>query len=295
MTTASKATAKFRPVSRVVDALRTTEGDGFTIRRVLPTHGLGEVDPFLLLDHLGPVTLPPGASVGFPDHPHRGFETVSYILQGKLQHRDSHGHAGIIGPGDVQWMTAGSGLVHSEMPEKEFVKKGGVLEGFQIWVNLPRRDKMMAPRYQELAAAAIPSKTEGGVTARVIAGQALGVSAQIDTRVPIVMVHFTVAPGAQVAEALPAGSNGLVYLIRGSAKVGANGASVKEGQIAVFDSQDGGAYLEGTGEEPAEVLLLAGVPLNEPVARYGPFVMNTKAELQDAFEDYRAGKMGVIR
>ncbi len=211
-----------RPVLDVVDSVRTLEGGGFPVRRPFPTQRLMQVDPFLLLDHLGPVTWGPGQGIGAPDHPHRGFETVTYLLSGGFQHKDSAGHAGKLSPGDVQWMTAGSGVVHSELPSDEFMRDGGVMHGFQIWVNLPARDKMMPPRYQEIPAARIPQATsaEGKVTVRVIAGTALGVSALIETRTPIHFLHFTIHPGGELAQPVPAGDNALVYLISGQAQVG---------------------------------------------------------------------------
>jgi len=286
-----------RPVVSVVDSMRTLEGGGFPVRRPFPTQQLMQVDPFLLLDHLGPVTWGPGEGIGAPDHPHRGFETVTYLLSGGFQHRDSAGHAGKLTPGDVQWMTAGSGVVHSELPSAEFMRDGGVMHGFQIWVNLPARDKMMKPRYQEIPKTDLPEalSADGKVKVRVIAGAALDKSAVIETRTPIYFLHYTLQPGGATAQAIPAGHNALVYLISGDAWLGSEQKPVREGQMAMLG--DGDQIRLAVADEagaPADLLLLAGVPLNEPVARYGPFVMNTREEIEQAFRDYQSGRMGRI-
>jgi redox-sensitive bicupin YhaK (pirin superfamily) len=254
-------------------------------------------DPFLLLDHFGPTEWGPGQAIGAPDHPHRGFETVTYILEGRNEHRDSAGHHGVLGPGDVQWMTAGSGVVHAEMPEAEFRREGGLSHGFQIWVNLPARDKMMKPRYQEIPAAEIPEgrSADGRVTARVIAGEALGASAVIETRTPISCIHFTVAPGGHTVQPVPADHNALVYVFAGELEVGVDSALVREGELAVLGAGDTlDLRASGYVPEAAQALLLSGVPLREPVARWGPFVMNTKAEIRQAIADYQMGRMGQI-
>jgi redox-sensitive bicupin YhaK (pirin superfamily) len=286
-----------RPVNSVVDSVRTLEGGGFPVRRPFPTKQLMQVDPFLLLDHLGPVTWGPGEGIGAPDHPHRGFETVTYLLSGGFQHKDSAGHAGKLTPGDVQWMTAGSGVVHSELPSDEFMQGGGVMHGFQIWVNLPARDKMMKPRYQEIPKAGVPeaSSADGKVKVRVIAGAALGKSAVIETRTPIYFLHYTLQPGGATVQDIPADHNALVYLISGEVRLGAERQPVREGQLAMLG--DGDYIRLAVADEatsPADLLLLAGVPLKEPVARYGPFVMNTREEIEQAYRDYQSGRMGGI-
>jgi hypothetical protein len=254
-----------------------------------------QVDPFLLLDHLGPVRWAPGEGIGAPDHPHRGFETVTYLLSGGFQHKDSAGHAGKLTPGDVQWMTAGSGVVHSELPSDEFMRDGGVMHGFQIWVNLPARDKMMKPRYQEIPAARIPeaASADGKVKVRVIAGESLGKKAVIETRTPIMYLHFTIQPGGEIVQPVPADHTAIAYVIDGVLRAGPDGRAVKEGQMAWLGSGDA-VRLKAENPSPANFLLLTGVPLNEPVARYGPFVMNTRAEIEQAFEDYKAGRLGSI-
>jgi redox-sensitive bicupin YhaK (pirin superfamily) len=285
-----------REVTRVIDAVRTVEGAGFAVRRPFPTSGLDHVDPFLLLDEMGPADLRPGEAKGAPDHPHRGFETVTYMLAGAMEHRDSNGNAGRLGPGDVQWMTAGAGVVHSEMPSADFLRSGGRMHGFQLWVNLPRRDKMMAPRYQEIPAARIPVARQDGVTVRVIAGEALGARAVIDTRTPIVYLHFTLAPGARVRQPLPASHGAMAYVFGGEGRFGPDGRAARDGQLVIFAGEGDAVELAAPAGAtvPLEVLLLGGVPLAEPVARYGPFVMNTRAEIVQAIADYEAGRLGRI-
>jgi hypothetical protein len=286
-----------RPVISVVNSISTLEGGGFPVRRPFPTRDLMQFDPFLLLDHLGPVQWGPGEGIGAPDHPHRGFETVTYLLSGGFQHKDSAGHAGKLTPGDVQWMTAGSGVVHSELPSDEFMRDGGVMHGFQIWVNLPARDKMMKPHYQEIPCRGIPEavSSDGKVKVRVIAGESLGQRAVIETRTPIYYLHFTIQPGGDVTQNVPAGYNALVYLISGEVLAGNESKRVREGQMAALGDGDTlRLTVAAEAAAPADFLLLAGQPLNEPVARYGPFVMNTREEIEQAFRDYQAGRMGQI-
>jgi len=285
--------SQVREISRVVTAHRQEEGAGFIVRRPLPSINLPVADPFLLIDEMGPVDYGPGEAVGAPDHPHRGFETVTYVLSGEFEHEDSAGHRGVLRSGDVQWMTAGAGVVHSEMPSRGVRDAGGRVHGFQIWVNLPARLKMTQPRYQEVASAKIPSaeSADGLARVRVIAGEALGASAIIDTLTPIVYQDWSLKPGADVTVPLAAEQHGLVYVFSGSARVGDQKALVAEGQLAVLAEGDN---VRLSASEDARLLLLAGVPLNEPVARYGPFVMNTAQEIQQAFRDYQSGRMGEI-
>lgn len=288
--------SQLRTVNRVVTAHRQREGGGFIVRRPYPTAGLDLVDPFLLLDEMGPVDYQPGEAVGAPDHPHRGFETVTYLLEGESQHEDSEGHTGTLRAGDVQWMTAGAGVVHSELPSRRIREEGGRVHGFQVWVNLPRRDKLMGPRYQEVPAAGIPvgRSADGLAEVRVVAGEALGARAVIQTRTPIFFQDWTLRPGAQVTLPLPAEHQASAYLFGGEALVA--GAVVRDGQLALLGEGDAvelGASKAASA--PARVLLLSGVPLREPVARYGPFVMNTPEEIHQAIVDFQAGRMGEIR
>jgi redox-sensitive bicupin YhaK (pirin superfamily) len=289
---------KGRTVAGIVTSIETLEGAGFLVRRPFPKAQFSEFDPFLLLDEMGPMELGPGQAKGAPDHPHRGFETVTYMLSGEMQHKDSRGHAGRLTPGDVQWMTAGAGVVHSEMPSAEFARKGGRMHGFQLWVNLPKRDKMMKPRYQEIPGAQIPKATspDGLVTVSVIAGEAFGEKAVIETRTPIIYLHYAVQPGGVAIQNVSRAYNTFAYIVEGEGLFGAERERAVDGQMVLF-AQDGD---ELRIENPAdaktalEVLLIGGQPLNEPVARYGPFVMNTREEIFQAMDDYRLGKMGVI-
>jgi redox-sensitive bicupin YhaK (pirin superfamily) len=281
-----------RSISNIVHAAPQLEGEGMIVTRPFPTAQLDHLDPFLLLDRMGPVTHGPGEAKGAPDHPHRGFETVSYILEGAIEHGDSQGNHGVIGAGDVQWMTAGSGVLHSEMPSEELRRNGGRMHGFQLWVNLPRRDKMMRPRYQELRAAEIPTATsaDGKVTVTVIAGESLDTRATIDTRTPILYLHVRLAPGARFVQAVPADYNAFAFVIGGEAAFGDRLAG--ENDMVLFD-RDGDEIAIGSASG-AELLLIGGLPLNEPVVRYGPFVMNTPGEIRQAMIDYQSGLFGEI-
>jgi quercetin 2,3-dioxygenase len=286
-----------RTVERVVTAHKQLEGGGFVVRRPFPTRELGLVDPFLLLDEMGPVEYGPREAVGAPDHPHRGFETVTYMLDGEFEHEDSAGHRGALAAGDVQWMTAGRGVVHSEMPSQRIREQGGRVHGFQVWVNLPAREKMMPPRYQEVPAAGIPEGTtaDGLARVRVVAGEALGVRAVIDTRTPILYQDWSLRPGASVDQPVPDGWNALVYVFEGRAEVGREGRSLVEGQLGLLGSGgDVRLSVPAASAEGTRLLLLGGQPLREPVARYGPFVMNTEAEIRQAMTDYQAGRLGQI-
>ncbi len=283
-----------RETTRVVTAHRQREGAGFVVRRPVPTQGLDTVDPFLLLDEMGPVDYAPGEAVGAPDHPHRGFETITYMLEGEFEHEDSAGHRGVLRPGDVQWMTAGAGIVHSEVPSRRIREKGGRVHGFQIWVNLPAKLKMTRPRYQEVSAGKIPeAKSEDGrARVRVIAGEALGARAVIDTHIPIVYQDWTIDAAADVTAPLPREQQALAYVFQGAVLVGNEGREVRDGQMALLGEGDAVRFRGAAAG--GRLLLLAGVPIREPVARYGPFVMNTQQELVEAVRDYQSGRMGEI-
>jgi quercetin 2,3-dioxygenase len=287
---------KARSVLKVVKNVRSMEGGGFIVNRAFPTHFISEFDPFLLLDEMGPADYGPGEAKGAPDHPHRGFETVTYMLEGKFQHKDSDGHSGKLNPGDVQWMTAGAGVIHSEMPEDEFTRNGGRMHGFQLWVNLPRQDKMIKPYYQEIPSSKIPvvKSPDGKVTAKVIAGEALGVNAIIETRTPITYVHFTLQPKSEIEQYIPAEYNAFAYVVNGQGLFGSNRKTAARGQAVIFSAGNKVSIKNESDDLPLDVLLIAGVPLNEPVARYGPFVMNEPHEIEQAIEDYRSGRMSKI-
>jgi len=287
-----------RTVAGVVNSIETLEGGGFLVRRPFPKAAFSEFDPFLLLDEMGPMEVAPGEAKGAPDHPHRGFETVTYLLSGDMEHKDSRGHAGRLKPGDVQWMTAGAGVIHAEMPAREFARDGGRMHGFQLWVNLPKRDKMMNPRYQEIPNSQIPKTTsaDGLVVVSVIAGEAMGKQAVIETRTPIMYLHYRIEPGGAATQQVPEAYNVFAYIVDGAGLFGAEGERAADGQMVLFAPDGDEVRIENPANAKAalEVLLIGGVPLNEPVARYGPFVMNTEAEILQAIEDYQQGRMGTI-
>jgi len=289
---------KERTISQIINAKTTTEGDGFIVHRPFPNYNVREFDPFLLLDEMGPINLSPGEAKGASDHPHRGFETVTYVIEGAFEHKDSQGNSGKLFSGDVQWMTAGSGVVHSEMPEKDFAQKGGTLHGFQLWINLPKKDKMIKPRYQDIPSKNIPmaKSSDGKVQVKVIAGESMGKQAVIDTKIPIMYLHFTIQPGGQVIQVVPKNFNAFAYVASGEGLFGTEQKTVNNEQ-AVFFERDGEEITIATSIDavsPLEVILLGGIPINEPVKRYGPFVMNTDEELKQAISDYNNGKMGKI-
>ena len=285
-----------REPAGIVRARRTVEGGGFVVRRPFPTPELSMLDPFLLLDEMGPVKYGPGQAVGAPDHPHRGFETVTYLLDGEFEHEDSAGNRGKLTPGDIQWMTAGRGVIHSEMPSARIRKDGSRVHGFQVWVNLPSRDKMTAPRYQDVTAATLPiaKSADGKATVKIIAGEALGVSARVETRTPILYFDVMLEPGARVVLPVPATYNAAVYVFDGTARVGSSHDVESGGFVMLGDGDAVELSLSSDAKSPARMLVLGGEPLNEPVARYGPFVMNTEAEIQQAVDDFRSGRFGDI-
>ena len=276
-----------RTLESIVPTNTVLEGGGFKVRRPAAMGRL--MSPFLLLDEMGPVVYGPGEAVGAPSHPHRGFETVTYLLAGAMQHADSAGNSGDLNPGDVQWMTAGRGVIHSELPQDHMMEHGGKMHGFQIWVNLPAKDKMMPPRYQDIPSEDIPETTseDGTVWAKVIAGEALGTSAVIDTVIPITYIHMKMQPGATYIHACEADHNVMVYTFGGSLTI--EGRSLHDGGLGLLSPGDS---VELTAEEDGtEFLILGGPELDEPIARYGPFVMNTRQEIYQAVEDYNNGTL----
>ncbi len=284
-----------RKVSLVLPAQDFQEGGGFLVHRPFPVQGVMQIDPFLLIDELGPVQYAPGEAIGAPDHPHRGFETVTYMIDGEFQHADSSGRRGELFPGDVQWMTAGGGVVHAEMPSDRMISEGGRQHGFQIWVNLPKADKMMRPRYQDVRSSTIPTWTspDGLAWAKVIAGEAQGVKGAAETRIPIGMTHYRLQPGGKIVHRVHDGHASIVYLMTGSAR--AAGERVYQARAAiVFDRHGDEIPVENAGSDVLEFLLLTGEPIDEPMVRYGPFVMNEVEELEQAFRDFSDGRMGEI-
>jgi hypothetical protein len=282
MTQADTKTA--RRVVRTGAGMPASDGAGVKLNRIIGQPSLPDLDPFLLLDEFG--SDDPGAYIaGFPEHPHRGFETVTYMLDGRMRHRDNTGAEGLLGPGSVQWMTAGRGIVHSEMPEQT----EGLMRGFQLWVNLPAKDKLTDPRYQDIAADRIPTVELGpGATARVVAGELGGVRGPVDPgATQPLFFDLTLAPGAAVRIPTPADHNAFVYVFEGEAEVGEPPQKLARGRIAVLSAGEVTPIASQTG---GRLIFIAGKPLREPVAKYGPFVMNTEAELRQAFEDFRAGR-----
>lgn len=284
-----------RPVLSVTTAPTGFEGEGFPVRRAFAGVELRVLDPFIHMDQMGEVDYAAGEPKGTPWHPHRGFETVTYMIDGTFRHQDSHGGGGLITNGDTQWMTAGSGLLHIETPPEELVASGGLFHGFQLWVNLPARQKMTDPRYQDIRAGQVSllSSPDGGALLRVIAGDVAGHSGPGVTHTPIALVHATLSAGAQLRLPWRADFNALVYTLAGAGSVGTQRRPVKLGQLSVFGQGDV-VTMQADPKQAMDVLILGGQPIREPVAAYGPFVMNTREELAQAFEDFQAGRLGTI-
>ena len=284
-----------RQVSAVTTAPSGLEGEGFPVRRAFAGVDLAHLDPFVHMDQMGEVDYGPGEPRGTPWHPHRGFETVTYIIDGTFRHQDSNGGGGLITNGDTQWMTARAGLLHIEAPPEELVVSGGLFHGIQLWVNLPARLKMTPPRYQDIRAGqvALLSSADGGALLRVIAGSFGGHAGPGITHTPIALVHATISAGARVRLPWGADFNALGYVLSGRGSVGPDGRPVRMGQLAVFGPGDA-LTVTAAPSGDLDILLLGGEPIREPVAAYGPFVMNTRAELVQAFEDYQAGRLGSV-
>jgi len=289
-----------RPVLSVTTAPAGFEGEGFPVRRAFAGVDLRALDPFIHMDQMGEVEYAPGEPKGTAWHPHRGFETVTYMIDGSFRHQDSNGGGGLITDGDTQWMTAGAGLLHIEAPPEEVVTRGGLFHGFQLWVNLPARLKMTAPRYQDIRGGrvALLSSYDGGALLRVIAGEVAGHAGPGVTHTPIALLHATLSPGAELRLPWRRDFNALVYVLAGSGSVGKAKRPVHKGQLAVYGPGDVVTVAADRSQESRsprlEVLVLGGSPIREPVAAYGPFVMNTRDELVRAFEDYQAGRLGTI-
>jgi hypothetical protein len=289
-----------RPVRAVTTAPQGYEGEGFPVRRAFAGVDLRDLDPFIHMDQMGEVEYAPGEPKGTPWHPHRGFETVTYIIDGVMDHQDSHGGGGSITNGDTQWMTAGAGLLHIEAPPEWLVQKGGLFHGVQLWVNLPRTLKLATPRYQDLRSGELGLLTtpDAGVLLRVIAGDVAGHVGPGSTHTPMAMVHATLAPGSKLELPWQVEFNSLVYVLAGQGKVGVEGRPVRAGQLAVLGAGDFVSVSADERQESRspnlEVLVLGGRPIREPVAWAGPFVMNTKAEVMQAYEDFQKGRMGQI-
>ncbi|HEU5471127.1 MAG TPA: pirin family protein [Actinophytocola sp.] len=296
-----EAGTAWRGVRRIIQARKFLEGEGFQVRRPFPGVDLSLADPFLLLDHMGAVEYGPGEAKGAPWHPHRGFETVTYIIDGAFEHTDSIGGGGLITDGATQWMTAGAGILHNEMPPQDMIAKGGLFHGVQLWVNLPKALKMVQPRYQDIKArdAKLLSSADGGALVRVIAGTLAGHDGPGVTYSPITYLHATVSPGARLAMPWPEDFNAMVYVLSGRGTIAEEGRPLEEGQLGVFGpgsalTMRAAAGQPGNSAAGWEILVLGGLPINEPISRYGPFVMNTRQEIVQAMEDFQAGRLGQI-
>lgn len=295
-----------RPVRSVTTAPSGFEGEGFPVHRAFAGVDRGHLDPFVHMDQMGEVEYAPGEPKGTPWHPHRGFETVTYMIDGAFQHRDSIGGGGLITNGDTQWMTAGAGILHIERPPEALVVSGGLFHGIQLWVNLPKAEKMTPPHYQDIGARSVVllSSYDGGALLRLIAGELDGHSGPGTTHSPMTMVHATVSPGATMEIPWRSDFNALVYVLAGKGTVGnrggpaGNGHPIHSAQLAIFGDGDTISVSADVPQESRaphlEVLVLGGRPIREPVYAYGPFVMNTKEEVAQAFEDFQAGKLGTI-
>jgi redox-sensitive bicupin YhaK (pirin superfamily) len=300
MASVEVATTTSRPVVSVTTAPSGLEGEGFPVHRAFAGVDRSHLDPFVHMDQMGEVEYAPGEPKGTPWHPHRGFETVTYMIDGTFQHQDSIGGGGLITNGDTQWMTAGGGILHIEAPPEELVASGGLFHGIQLWVNLPRADKMIAPRYQDIGSShvVLVSSPDGGTLFRVIAGDLDGHAGPGATHSPMVMVHATLSPGAKADIPWNPGFNALVYVLGGRGTVGPDGRAIGTGQLAVFGQGQfltiGADVTQESRTPNLDVLILGGQPIREPVYAYGPFVMNTREEVAQAFEDYQAGRLGTV-
>jgi redox-sensitive bicupin YhaK (pirin superfamily) len=289
-----------RPVKSLTTAPTGLEGEGFPVRRAFAGVDYRELDPFIMMDQMGEVEYAPYEPVGTSWHPHRGFETVTYLLDGTFLHQDSHGGGGVIQNGGTQWMTAGAGILHIETPPEELVVSGGLFHGFQLWVNLPAKDKFTPPAYQNLEGDQVTllSSADGGSLLRLIAGDLGGVKGPGSTHTPITLLHATVTPGAELSLPWQPDFNALVYVLAGHGTVGVEKRPIRTGQTAVLGAGDRltvAASQQQDSRHPAlEVLLLGGQPIREPMAQYGPFVMNTREQLAEAVADFQAGRLGVI-
>jgi len=294
------ADAVVRPIKSVTDAPTGFEGEGFPVHRAFAGVAMADLDPFIHMDQMGEVEYAPGEPKGTPWHPHRGFETVTYMIDGTFQHQDSIGGGGLITNGSTQWMTAGAGILHIERPPEQLIASGGLFHGIQLWVNLPSTDKWIDPRYQDLEAGNVVLLTspDGGALVRVIAGDVAGHRGPGSTHTPISLVHATVQPGAELLLPWPREFNALVYALSGRGTIGADARPFHSGQLAVHGSGDALVLRADASQESRhqalDVLILGGKPIGEPVVAHGPFVMNTRAEIIQAFEDFEAGKLGTV-
>jgi quercetin 2,3-dioxygenase len=300
ITAPDPAVARDRPIVSLTDAPRGFEGEGFPVRRAFQGVDLGQLDPFIHMDQMGEVEYAPGEPKGTPWHPHRGFETVTYIMDGTFEHNDSNGGGGVITNGDTQWMTAGAGILHIEKPPESLVVSGGLFHGIQLWVNLPRAQKWSPPRYQDIRAREVGllASADGGTLIRVIAGELGGHSGPGVTYTPMTLVHATLSPDAELVLPWRADYNAMAYVLAGHGTSGPDRRPVRAGQLTVFGPGNtlrmAAAPRQESRSPNLDVLILGGQPIREPVAWAGPFVMNTRDEVMQAFTDYQAGRLGSV-
>lgn len=294
------ASAQMRSIKSITTAPSGYEGEGFPVRRAFSGISVRELDPFIHMDQMGEVEYAPGEPKGTPWHPHRGFETVTYLIDGTFHHQDSHGGGGLITNGGTQWMTAGAGILHIEAPPEELVISGGLFHGIQLWVNLPAAEKFAAPAYQNLEPTMVRVATNRSADAivRVIAGEVAGITGPGSTRTPINLVHATLQPGATLSLPWNPGFNALAYVLNGRGTAGEGEAPIETGQLVVHQSGDAMKFRASSTQDShhrnLDLLLLGGRPINEPVFHYGPFVMNTRAEVVQALEDFQRGSFGQV-
>lgn len=284
----------FRSLQAVVPSTATLEGDGFLVHRPFPTRALSEIDPFLLLDEMGPIAVAPGEAKGASDHPHRGFEIITYLMAGAMEHADSHGHRGSLGVGDAQYMLAGDGVVHAEQPSAQLQRDGGTVHGIQLWINLPARDKRLPPTYRDLRAAAVPVVTlpDGAGTVRVLARRGFGVVSPLQTQHPIDYFRVLLAPGASLEIAVSPTATAVAYPVAGTLGVGSR--AIARGELAIFRVGEERVRIVNPGATELDTFVLASEPIGEPIARYGPFVMSTREEIEETIAAYRSGRFGEI-
>jgi len=283
-----------RSVQRIVKSIETVEGGGFIVYRPFPTPALNHFDPFLLLDEGGPMEHKPGEAKAMPDHPHRGFETLTYVLEGEMRNWDSTGFSGVFGPGDIEWTTAGSGIIHGGAPTEKMVKNGGRIHLFQLWVNLSKEKKMIPPQSQNVSGKNVPVIRTDTAFIKVIAGNAFGRRGAVMTTTPIFYLHVTLQPDGVLAHIIPEGYNAFAYIIEGTGSFDEAGTTASKRDLVLYNRNADQVVIHNTGDTPLSFILLGGESLNEPVARYGPFVMNTKQEIMQAINDYEAGLFGSV-
>ena len=283
-----------RKVIDIKDCMKTFEGDGIPVTRAFPVPGMRELDPFLLFDHFGPIHYEPGGATGVPAHPHCGFEAITYLLGGEVEHKDSWGGQAAIETGDIQWMTTGSGLIHSELVTEKFKKSGGIMQGLQIWVNLPQKNKKVQPWYQHIKQKNIPKvKENNDIEIKVLVGEVKGVKSDVQTYSPVSIFDVKFSAPEKIDLDIPFEQTAIVYVIEGELQFSSDNKKASKGQMVYYDQSSNNINLTSISQK-GSYLVLAGKPLNEPVSRYGPFITNTEGEMKQVMLDYQNGKMGEL-